>query len=175
MLAWAVTHVGYFIASEYFHLFPSSLIHDNWGALLVAANVLGYVLTLGTYIKAYIAPSHADDRKFSTSKLYDLFWGIEFNPRIGNWFDFKLFFNGRPGIIGWTLINMSFAAAQFNKIGYITNSMIIVNWLHLVYVVDFFYNEDWYLRTIDIAHVITIIVIGINHRKGSFWILPCLG
>jgi 7-dehydrocholesterol reductase len=30
--------------------------------------------------------------------------------------------------------------------------MIIVNVLHAIYVVDFFYNEDWYLRTIDIAH-----------------------
>lgn len=34
--------------------------------------------------------------------------GIEFNPRIGP-IDFKLFFNGRPGIIAWTIINMSFA------------------------------------------------------------------
>lgn len=23
---------------------------------------------------------------------------------------------------------------------------------HLLYVLDFFYNEDWYLRTIDICH-----------------------
>ena len=30
--------------------------------------------------------------------------------------------------------------------------MLIVNLLHAIYVVDFFYNEDWYLRTIDIAH-----------------------
>ena len=30
--------------------------------------------------------------------------------------------------------------------------MILVNLFHFVYVFDFFYNEDWYLRTIDIAH-----------------------
>jgi len=69
-----------------------------------------------------------------------------------NFFDFKLFHNGRPGIIAWTLIDLSFAAAQYNKIGYVTNSMILLNFLHAVYVIDFFYNEDWYLRTIDIAH-----------------------
>jgi len=35
----------------------------------------------------------------------------------------------------------------FNS-GYVTNSMILLNFLHAVYVLDFFYNEDWYLRTI---------------------------
>jgi 7-dehydrocholesterol reductase len=43
--------------------------------------------------------------------------GIEMNPRFGKYWDFKLFHNGRPGIIAWTLINLSFAAAQYNKIG----------------------------------------------------------
>ena len=30
--------------------------------------------------------------------------GIELNPRIGEMFDFKLFTNGRPGLIAWTLM-----------------------------------------------------------------------
>lgn len=30
--------------------------------------------------------------------------GIEMNPRIGQSFDFKLFVNGRPGIVAWTLM-----------------------------------------------------------------------
>ena len=34
----------------------------------------------------------------------------------------------------------------------VTNSMIAVNILQDIYVVDFFWNEGWYLRTIDIAH-----------------------
>ena len=66
--------------------------------------------------------------------------GIEFNPRIGN-LDFKLFHNGRPGIIAWTLIDISFAAAQYAKIGYVTNQMLLINLFHAIYVVDFFYNE----------------------------------
>jgi 7-dehydrocholesterol reductase len=37
--------------------------------------------------------------------------GIELNPRIGKLWDFKLFHNGRPGIIAWTLINFSFMCA----------------------------------------------------------------
>ena len=30
--------------------------------------------------------------------------------------------------------------------------MLLVNFFHLIYVVDFFYNEAWYTRTIDISH-----------------------
>jgi 7-dehydrocholesterol reductase len=114
--------------------------------------VYGNLLCLFIYVKAHLFPTHADDRKFSGSIIYDFFMGIEMNPRIGDLWDFKLFHNGRPGIIAWTLINISFLGAQYQTYGYVTNSMILVNIFHMVYVVDFFYNEDWYLRTIDIAH-----------------------
>ncbi|KAJ3084617.1 hypothetical protein HK102_000606 [Quaeritorhiza haematococci] len=146
-----LTHILYFAASA-LGLINPAIIHDNWGALLVAVNVYGYGLSLFVFIKAYLFPSHAADRKFSSSWIYDFFWGIEFNPRIGKWFDFKLFHNGRPGIVAWTLIDLSFAAAQYQQLGYITNSMYLVTFLHALYVIDFFYNEDWYLRTIDVCH-----------------------
>ncbi|CAJ0636348.1 12372_t:CDS:2 [Entrophospora sp. SA101] len=152
LLAWVITHLIFIFGAFYFELWKASIIHDKWGELFVAANIYGFFLTFFAYIKAYVSPSHPEDRKFSGSFIYDLLMGIEMNPRFGKYWDFKLFHNGRPGIIAWTLINLSFAAAQYNKIGYVTNSMILLNFLHLVYVLDFFYNEDWYLRTIDIAH-----------------------
>lgn len=152
MLAWFISHSIYAAGGLYFGWWKLSIIHDNWGGLLVAANMYGYFLTFFCFIKAYTFPSHPADRKFSGSFIYDLLMGIEFNPRIGKLFDFKLFHNGRPGIVAWTMINLSFAAAQYEKIGYVTNSMILLNLLHATYVLDFFYNEDWYLRTIDIAH-----------------------
>ena len=150
--AWIVTHAAFLIGSLYFGLFKASIIADNWGALMIAANSYGYFLTMFSYFKAIFFPSHPQDRKFSKSVVYDIFMGVEFNPRFGKYFDFKLFHNGRPGIVAWTLINLSFAAAQYNSIGYVTNSMILLNILHATYVLDFFFFEDWYLRTIDIAH-----------------------
>ncbi|KAF0468857.1 7-dehydrosterol-delta 7-reductase [Gigaspora margarita] len=152
LLAWFITHTLFLVGAFCFNWWKGSIIHDNWGALLIAANIYGYFLTFFSFAKAYIMPSHPEDRKFSGSFIYDLLMGIEMNPRFGKYWDFKLFHNGRPGIIAWTLINLSFAAAQYNQIGYVTNSMILLNFLHAVYVLDFFYNEDWYLRTIDIAH-----------------------
>ncbi|KAI8800942.1 ergosterol biosynthesis ERG4/ERG24 [Cladochytrium replicatum] len=150
---WVITHALYILGSDLFlNLYPLTLIYDHWPALLVAANCYGYFLTFFTYAKAHLFPSHPADRKFSGSAAYDLFFGIEFNPRLGKLWDFKLFHNGRPGIVAWTLINLSFAAAQAKILGRVTNSMVLVNILHVIYVVDFFWNEDWYLRTIDIAH-----------------------
>lgn len=152
LLAWTVTHASFITCSLLFELFDPAIIADNWGPLMIAATAFGYLLTLYSWIKAHWFPSHPEDRKFSSSFIYDMFMGIEFNPRIGKYFDFKLFFNGRPGIVAWTLINFSFAAAQYRQLGYVTNSMLLLNFIHAVYVLDFFYHEDWYLRTIDIAH-----------------------
>jgi 7-dehydrocholesterol reductase len=141
-----------FIIGSIFNFWRLSIIAHSWIGLVCMANIMGYSLTLFCYLKAHLFPTHADDRKFSRSILYDLYMGIEFNPRFGSMFDFKLFFNGRPGMAAWTLITLSFAAAQRESIGYVTNAMILVLGLHTLYVIDFFYNEDWYLRTIDIAH-----------------------
>jgi 7-dehydrocholesterol reductase len=135
----------------YIFTFRNSFIADHWFEFFLSANIIGYVLAIFAYVKAYVSPTHPNDRKFSNSHLYDFFMGIEFNPRIGD-FDFKLFFNGRPGIIAWSIINISFAYSQYNNFGSISNSMVLVNILQAIYVIDFFYNEDWYLRTIDIAH-----------------------
>lgn len=69
--------------------------------------------------------------KFTGNFFYNYMMGVEFNPRIGKWFDFKLFFNGRPGIVAWTLINLSFAAKQQELYGHVTNSMVLVNVLQV--------------------------------------------
>ncbi|ORZ10942.1 7-dehydrosterol-delta 7-reductase [Lobosporangium transversale] len=152
LLAWIISHIIFAAGGLYFGWWRLSVIQENWGGLLLAANMYGYFLTFFCYFKARVFPSHPADRKFSGSFIYDLLMGIEFNPRIGKYFDFKLFHNGRPGIVAWTMIDLSFAAAQYQKIGYVTNSMILLILLHGTYVLDYFYNEDWYLRTIDIAH-----------------------
>ena len=49
------------------------------------------------FFTAHLFPTNSEDCKFSGSNVYDFTMGIEFNPRIGKYFDFKLFCNGRPG------------------------------------------------------------------------------
>jgi 7-dehydrocholesterol reductase len=43
-------------------------------------------------------------------------------------------------------------AYQYQLHGFITWSSTVATILHSIYVIDFFINEDWYLRTIDICH-----------------------
>jgi 7-dehydrocholesterol reductase len=149
--AWLITNL-LFIWLSVLGILDPAIIVKHWPALLISVNICGYLLSSFAYFKAYLFPTHKADLKFSGSRIYDFYMGIEFNPRFGSTWDFKLFINGRPGIIAWTLIDLSFVAWQYEAHGYISNSIVIVSILHAIYVVDFFINEDWYLRTIDIAH-----------------------
>jgi len=147
---WIITHI-LILASVKFGLFRGSILYDNWLSILILANIAGLGLTIFAYVKALKSPSHVEDCRFSGSFFYDLFMGVEHNPRYGD-FDFKLFFNGRPGILAWTLINLTCVAKQYERYGYVSNAMVIINLLHAIYILDFFVHEEWYLRTIDIAH-----------------------
>ena len=151
LLAWVVTH-AIAVGAALLGYLDLTIIADHWEGLLVAMNIYGILLPALCLIKGYIAPSYPGDSRYSGSLIADYFIGIELNPRLGKLFDLKLFHNGRPGIIAWTLIDISYAAAQYRDLGHIGNSMCIVILLHFIYVVDFFVNEDWYLRTIDICH-----------------------
>ncbi|PVH73573.1 ERG4/ERG24 ergosterol biosynthesis protein [Cadophora sp. DSE1049] len=151
LLAWFVTHV-LFGAAVAVGIVDAAVIARNWGSLLVVANLTGFLLTGIVYVKARVWPTYEKDSKFSGSFFYDLYMGVELNPRIGKSFDFKLFTNTRPGIVAWTLIDLSFLALQYQLHGTITNSLILAASLHAIYVLDLFINEDWYVRTIDITH-----------------------
>lgn len=149
--AWVLSHLLFFAGAFIFGWFSPTIIFDNWGSMLWVLNLVGFGLGAFVYIKAFLFPSHAKDRKFSGNPIYDFIMGVELNPRIG-FLDLKLFFNGRPGIVAWTLINISFASAQYAMYGKVTNSMILVNLLQGLYVLYFFWKEAWYLKTIDIHH-----------------------
>ena len=150
--AWFISNALFLLNGFYFEFFTPTIIVDNFGGLLWAAVITGNIIAILAYIKAIVAPTHAKDRKFTGSVLYDIVMGVELNPRFGKMFDLKLFLNGRPGIAAWTIINMSYAWKQYELYGHVTNSMLLVNYLHGLYVVDFFWNEAWYLHTIDICH-----------------------
>jgi 7-dehydrocholesterol reductase len=64
LLAWVVTH-ALFTAAVLYGVLDPAIIANNWAGLLVATNVYGYSLSAFAYVKAYLAPSHEEDRKFS--------------------------------------------------------------------------------------------------------------
>ncbi|XP_072024454.1 7-dehydrocholesterol reductase-like [Amphiura filiformis] len=144
---------GLFLLNGFiFQWVSPTIVVDHCGEMLWVANILGYLVSILVYIKGHTFPTSPKDCKFSGYFLYDFMMGIELNPRIGKWFDFKMFFNIRPGMIAWTIINMSNAIYQYQMHGYVTNSMWIVNIIQGIYVFDTFWNEAWYVGTIDILH-----------------------
>ncbi|XP_029438669.1 7-dehydrocholesterol reductase isoform X2 [Rhinatrema bivittatum] len=168
--AWIITHLLWFANAYYFHWFSPTIVFDNWIPLFWCANILGYAVSTFAMIKAYIFPTDARDCKFTGNFFYDFMMGIEFNPRIGKWFDFKLFFNGRPGIVAWTIINLSYAAKQQELYGQVTNSMILINVLQGLYLV---YNPV----QLSPANAVGVLFLGLlgyyifrmtNHQKDLF-------
>jgi 7-dehydrocholesterol reductase len=62
--AWVVTHVLYIVLS-WADILDPGFIPRNWSSLIGAMNLAGFLISTFAYIKAYVMPTHADDRKFS--------------------------------------------------------------------------------------------------------------
>ena len=95
-------------------------------------------------------PARTDQRAgFPT---YDFFMGRELNPRVlGGTLDLKFFCELRPGLMGWAVLNAAFALKQYEQLGFLTNSMILVLLFETYYVVDSFWFERCILTTMDIT------------------------
>jgi len=63
-LAWQITTV-LAVAGYCTGVFDPAIVTDNWDGLLMTMNVWGYMLSCISYLKAYWAPDHPNDRKFS--------------------------------------------------------------------------------------------------------------
>ncbi|KAJ2788898.1 erg24, C-14 sterol reductase, partial [Coemansia helicoidea] len=100
-LAYAVRGVAPFvwIADHYFQLAVASVLF----ATAQAALVYLYSFRRGPVLLALAGNSG--------NPVYDFFIGRELNPRIGA-LDLKFFNELRPGIMGWVLLNASFALKQ---------------------------------------------------------------
>ena len=66
--------------------------------------------------------------------------GHELNPRFGS-FDFKFFCEMRPGLIGWTMINMIFLVKDYQADGQVDPSLALVAFFQALYVADALWFE----------------------------------
>lgn len=149
VMAFALT-IGLFVfSSEVLHLFPMTIIYDNFGPLLGALNAFSLLFCGLLYLKGRYAPSTSDSGA-SGNFIFDYFWGTELYPRIFG-FDVKMFTNCRFGMMSWGIIILSFAAKQKALYG-LTDTMVVSVLLQLMYVAKFFVWEGGYLRSMDIMH-----------------------
>ncbi len=144
-----ITVITFFLATYKFQWFSPSLIYDNMGPMLGALNIFSLVFCLFLYFKGIYKPSSTDcgtTRNF----LFDYYWGTELYPRIYGW-DVKMFTNCRFGMMGWSLIILSYMAKQEELYG-LSDSMLVAVALQLIYIGKFFFWETGYLRSLDIMH-----------------------
>ena len=69
LYAWVITHSIYALLCWYGVLDPGFVIR-NWSGIFIAMNSFGYLVAIFAYGKAYLRPSHPEDRRFSGM----LFW-----------------------------------------------------------------------------------------------------
>jgi Delta14-sterol reductase len=127
---------------------PATFLYDQLDTLLTTANLV--VLGLCGYVFA-IGRKQATAKERLRNPLEAYVIGAALNPRTRS-FDWKFFCESRPGMILWVLIDCSFAAAQLERHGSVSNSMLLVCAFQLLYVADYFVMEDAVLTTWDIRH-----------------------
>jgi hypothetical protein len=98
-----VTAVAYvFLVSA--GLVSPTYVYDNFVPLLGAVVAFAAAVTVALYLKSFARGAVLADEGNTGYPWYDAFMGRELNPRVGG-LDLKYFFELRPGLIGWVLMN----------------------------------------------------------------------
>eukprot|EP00656_Telonema_subtile_P047929 TRINITY_DN558_c0_g1_i3.p1 TRINITY_DN558_c0_g1~~TRINITY_DN558_c0_g1_i3.p1 ORF type:complete len:397 (+),score=99.83 TRINITY_DN558_c0_g1_i3:93-1283(+) len=126
-------------------------VHDNQLQLATASVLFAAGLSVYLYASARLKKNTLKAGPGDTGIIhYDFFMGHELNPRIGE-FDLKTFFELRPGLIGWAVLNAAMAAKEYHSTGSVSRAIVLVNLFQLTYVVDALWNEAAILTTMDIT------------------------
>lgn len=148
--AFVISHALFFFGYCYCEL-PVTIVYDKFMAFASAAFVFSFALATYLYSKSFNEGSLLAPGGNTGSFIYDWFMGRELNPRIGS-FDWKVFCEMRPGLIGWVMINYCMMIKQFETHGTVTSSMLLVCLFQSWYVLDALWFEESILTTMDIVH-----------------------
>ncbi|MGB5811815.1 MAG: DUF1295 domain-containing protein [Polyangiales bacterium] len=143
---------GVVAALHFSGVFSIAWLYTEFGALISVMTIFSFGFSLFLY---RYGKQHGQARHLSGSFIHDFWMGTGHNPRFPpgpSGFDFKLFCEARPGLILWVLINTSFAYVQHQVYGFVSTSMILVWLFQMFYILDYFWNEEAILTTMDIKH-----------------------
>ena len=150
LYAFFISHILFAVGYFYFKV-PVSFVYDHYLAFAMAAIVFSFALSFYLYAKSFSPGAQLAPGGNTGIHIYDWFIGRELNPRLGI-FDWKVFCELRPGLIGWVLINYCMMAKQYESLGYVTTSMILVCLFQSWYIIDSLFFEEAILTTMDIVH-----------------------
>ncbi len=149
-LSFAVTLLLFGVLSVGLDLFSPAIVYTHLGAIIGALNIFSLAFCLFLYLKGRFAPS-GPDHSHTGNFIFDYYWGTELYPRVLGW-DVKQFTNCRFGMMGWAVMIVSYAAAQYEMTGAVSDSMMVSVGIQLVYIGKFFWWETGYLASLDIMH-----------------------
>mmetsp|Transcript_47553 Transcript_47553/g.101030 ORF Transcript_47553/g.101030 Transcript_47553/m.101030 type:complete len:467 (-) Transcript_47553:1014-2414(-) len=129
---------------------PLTWLYDHYSTLAFVTIIWTILLSSYLYVKSFGGGLLLAAGGDSGNPFYDFFIGRELNPRWGS-FDWKEFCELRPGLVGWMLLNLAMMSKQYERLGYVTGSMILVNVFQGLYVWDALYQERAILTTMDIT------------------------
>jgi len=129
---------------------PLRWIYDHFGELISVVTLFSYGFALFLLIHGRAS----EPARSARGGIVDYFLGAARHPRLPptTGFDLKVFFEARPGLLGWMLVLVSFAAVQIERHGSLSTAMGVVCGLQLLYVLDYFWHEPAILTTLDIQH-----------------------
>ncbi|TKA74416.1 Delta(14)-sterol reductase [Friedmanniomyces simplex] len=138
-----------------------TFINTHYVQILTTNVLIAYFLSTYTYLRSFsVKRGNTSHRELAAGGhtgniIYDFFIGRELNPRVTvpylGEIDIKAFMELRPGMLGWILLNLAYTAKQYKSYGYITDSMLIVNFTQTLYVLDALYMESAILTTMDLT------------------------
>ncbi len=126
-----------------------AVLHRHFLPLFVAANLYAFLLTGIVAMKGWRQLPLSSGGSSLAGSLRRLYFGCELNPRFAG-IDLKLF-SYRPSLIGLALLNASFAAAQYEAYGMLSDAMILYQAFASIYVGNYFHFEGGMLHTWDIV------------------------
>lgn len=130
-------------------LFRITTLIDEFGPIMSVAIISGFLVTFAVYIAAKI---RGTQHRMSGYFIYDLFMGAELNPRIGQWFDIKMFAEVR---VPWFIVfftSIAVAARQYERYGYVTPQVYFVILAHYLYSNACSKSEECIVPTWDMAY-----------------------
>lgn len=126
----------------HFGLLSATLIHDNFIPIFATVNASAFLLSSILYIKGLL------NGQGTKNLAHDFVMGTELMPHL---FGLNVkFFWLRPAMMGWLLINLSLAAKHYELLGHISTPMLLYQIFSFVYIVDYFWFEEYMTSTWDI-------------------------
>lgn len=137
--------IALFFAGHFLGLWKLTIVYDHLGSLISTANLAAWILWLIVFYRGW----NSKNREPYEGLIREIWFGAELNPSLWG-VDCKVFFDGRPSLLGWVIVTISFAAVQYEKYGKLSTPMWMFVLFSFIYVFDFFWGEHKFITTWDV-------------------------